>query len=1425
MTGESTKTLEVSANTKPANRPTRNRVKARVLQPSVEENDYVPPDFSGSRQTRIGSSIIEQFVAGHDASDVLRELVQNEYDGGGESLTLKFGSNSLEVVGTGRNIDRKGWERLSVIVGTGNVIGSKQAEVVAPKENGIGSKNFGLRSLFRFGDEIHVRSGGQVALLDLQTQETGRERDLASSQKKGVRVHVPYRHKSTERLEAFTVEREEHAFDLMAAGLPDTLVKLALSGKKRGLREVNVRSVRTGRELLWKQDAKRERTSAARITMIKRSGRLVDEGRQRIAFQEDEFSRTIEIPIRFLGRHFPAYYSQSGGKLSLAVSLPITRRRIDLRQYGHLYYPLKAPASATGCVVSISAPFELNTDRSAITDHEWNDWLIDEAVELTIELLKTDWFSRYGAEAFKALITSGNYSSTRFSKKLLHRLATDACWPTGDPSNPYLVRAAEIVLPTDTELHGFLSADRYLVPKLSGDEASFKLAAECGAKRFTVSSLVRLRCAGTDSKGLETKVGDDVDSPFLDYHAAQTDIGMQKRQASALSAYPRKLNKFNKADLANTASTLNAVGELLPAVRLMIVSPELWDDCPEPVANRLHPELIQYKSISNYCRVFDEEQWLIDAAGRASSAASDDRERETLYKKLLTSNKPISRLALSALRNNPVVKNQRGQWVSPSAMVHLSKALAKDLNLAIDAPSKEMLKAAGLITRLRIRNSLNGSDLVRYARAVSQCPEISERFEKLLADNLNLLLPAIIDVLRDIPCLMSRAGQLTAPCMLHLDTKANRLCIDDDCLIVAGRNELLYRKLKLSVIPGSETLIELIERRVQERLAPHRPDLIYPALVEAIKRERRSKSEFNSKPICWVLGSYYPPSEILVGLRMANPLSEVFPVYNHADVVGSAYLALGAVSQPNDSHWSRFFEHVGTVWAKDSPLTSDRRAILLEAYRLRRHFGLPPGLEDVRCLIDDQARFFSLRELRAEKLLEPDFPALEQALRKANSATGVVDSSDHVRAFFSDLGIRPLSAIAGTSESVPGLVGRPPFWFKPKQAERVIAILHRPLFAHALYEVAYRNRHGHKSFYPASLSMIKRNLLSIREVVFFSSMERRYSVAGTSVVVPAQVAISETQICVVAPKNKNRFQLLLAEALAEIAGATSVATMRSIANAFLPLLLCATLEDLKDYLEQMGLSNFRSLAANPEESDVEGDEDEDEDEDFEELALRQVFDNLSTSGSSSSEVVVPVEGVAPRINHAPPPLPPSVSPFSLPSLEEVSLTVAPTLGVEIETREDGVRGGGGGSTGVWLPPTPAENERAIHVGRRGEELVYRMELQRVRDMGYANPEQYVIWTSHDEPGADHDIRSIDANGQPRWLEVKSTTGVDGRFDWPRREFEKAFRERERYELWRVYRVADKQPVAKCFPNPSRMLGSRQITLELGMLRANIEKLA
>lgn len=436
---------------------------------------------------------------------------------------------------------------------------------------------------------------------------------------------------------------------------------------------------------------------------------------------------------------------------------------------------------------------------------------------------------------------------------------------------------------------------------------------------------------------------------------------------------------------------------------------------------------------------------MIDASKRAADAAPDDRERETLYRKLLVREAPISRAALLALRSNPVVKNQRGDWVAPVEMVNLKKTLARFLDPAIDGPSEELLAAPNLMARLRIRENLSGADLVRFSDFVEDRPDTAERFEKLLTENLKLMSTAIIGELREIAWLRTRSGRLAAPENLHLDTPTNRLCISNDDLIVAGTNELLHHKLKLKTAPYSDTLIEIIQAH-RDRTEPlARPDLVYPALVAAIGRERRANAEFADQRVCWVQDDYHTPSNILVGLRIPGLLAEAIPVFRHTDDVGQAYQALGAPAAPTDEHWTRFFEFVDTEWDVDGPVDQRRRHILLEAYNLRGPLGLPANLENVSCLLDDRFRLFTLAQLRAGQLVEPDFAALEQELRATNSEIGMIERSERSRGFFTALGIRPLSAVAGTGRPELGPAGRPHLWYKPKHSERVLAMLHRSL--------------------------------------------------------------------------------------------------------------------------------------------------------------------------------------------------------------------------------------------------------------------------------------------------------------------------------------------------------------------------------------------
>lgn len=204
---------------------------------------------------RVGTSLLAEFAMSHSPADVLRELVQNEYDAGGTDLTIAFGEEALVVRGNGTNIDNRGWKRLGVMLGTGHVAG--EAARIEAKTNGIGSKNFGLRSLFLFGDRIHIASGGRRTILDWSQGTLHKPLpDPESAGLPGVVITVPYRRVADVPLQAFDQAYEQQALKTISAELAPTLVKLAQPGAGKNLRSVTVSSQRLGQRLRWRQTAR-----------------------------------------------------------------------------------------------------------------------------------------------------------------------------------------------------------------------------------------------------------------------------------------------------------------------------------------------------------------------------------------------------------------------------------------------------------------------------------------------------------------------------------------------------------------------------------------------------------------------------------------------------------------------------------------------------------------------------------------------------------------------------------------------------------------------------------------------------------------------------------------------------------------------------------------------------------------------------------------------------------------------------------------------------------------------------------------------------------------------------------------------------------------------------------------------------------------
>jgi hypothetical protein len=174
--------------------------------------------------------------------------------------------------------------------------------------------------------------------------------------------------------------------------------------------------------------------------------------------------------------------------------------------------------------------------------------------------------------------------------------------------------------------------------------------------------------------------------------------------------------------------------------------------------------------------------------------------------------------------------------------------------------------------------------------------------------------------------------------------------------------------------------------------------------------------------------------------------------------------------------------------------------------------------------------------------------------------------------------------------------------------------------------------------------------------------------------------------------------------------------------------------------------------------------------------------------------------------------------FTLPPIETVTpVCLEPRDGW---TPQDSSSRGGGG---YWTLSTSVNEERKIEIGQRGEEIVFRQEVDRVTRLGY--PESRVVWVAKENPSADHDILSVDENGRDLWLEIKSTTGRHGNFQWSIAELKKAMQEREQYILCRVYEVGTTHPSIKPFRDPIGMILRHGIQLEVDSLSAEVEPLS
>ena len=1373
---------------------------------TAPSNNVAAGDLDESTFTfQVGTSVLTEFALGHTPADVLRELIQNEYDAGGDRIVIRFTADALTVAGSGAPIDDSGWRRLSVMLGTGEVAGT--GVPVQAKVNGIGSKNFGVRSLFLFGDQIFVSSSGRRTVLDRRLGAfPGPVPDPDSVGTRGVRLRVPYRPEAADRLQAFDLERERQVLADIAAGLAPALLKLAVPGSDRSVRHVAVESERLESGLEWRQTA---RVLPGRARAIRRSISVRNTGTVPLdvpgRFDEVEFQRTLVPPPQLRGTARPAYFKRKAGRVLLGVSVPVKGRRLTLDADGSFYYPLGAPRSGTGFPFSVNGPFEMTEDRGRIVDPQsspWNAWLVDEVARFAVELLPT-LYAQFGPDAYR-LVGAGPSPATsvlELAVAVADRLKTEPAWPSADTvrgADPF-DRASRLAVGTDRALQELLvnvwNSERVLAPSLASDPGLRHAATTAGAMPFTVSSLVRLRCAGAATTGLRTKLGRD-ESPltFTDFPSALTEPHNQTQMAAALDASRTRLTADHRADLAGTPTTLTAAGTLAAAATLWVLPEGV--EATVPAHTVLHPQLAVTKVIPTLGRTFNLSKWAQDLATSAQAGTATDAELDALGATLRTGPK-LSAAAWAALRRAPVLRDTEGRWVAPADAVSRAAAGLRYVQLAVSTLTVQD-EADKTLAPLKPRPKLRPDDLVALARFVEAGQVSPDAFIAAATKLPALLTPTATARIRTLRCLHDTTGRLVAPQHAYAASSRVTAVLDDTASLVDTASTTLLAKLGCRTEPTVDDITERLRRRSSAGEALPQRELVYRALADAARRERFSLKTLAEDAILWTGGAWVAPDHCVTGRewRPTFVVTDAVPVLTGPPQ--DVHALLGAHVKPTVAHWRRLLESVAARHGHAPRVPRPIAQALTKAYTTLP--GPPEGLADtVPYLLDDTGRLHPPTRAANGRLLINDDPALAAALIDEGRDVSFVEHGDpRSVAFWRAASVRSLTAAARPDALRIGTPSTPPVPVEP-----MLSRLHDAQFASAAAALASAllDTSG------LARKSVRNRLLHVQAIDTVTTLHRGYRLPRVGTVeIAVDFGIERDRIVVVRTSTAHEFRLTVARAVAAAIDAAP-RSGQLLSDPIYFLMRCSTPTDLQRELAR------RKVAWKPDRDFAWATLDDDDDADDEETSLAEALTNAVLHGSRTRKPTTPDPPADDDHEEPTEPPPPQPRP-PLPDLSDVQPRFGSTA-----PPADKTKGGGGGGRSNWTPRNQQQRDEDDELGRRGEQIVLGLERDRIAALG--RPPTDVIWVAHTSASADHDLRSVDDDGGPLYIEVKATRGGDGQFSWPDAEFRLAIEQGDRYVLYRVYEADSTTPIVVPFRNPVRLFQQGKMRLDLKTLKADV----
>ena len=605
--------------------------------------------------------------------------------------------------------------------------------------------------------------------------------------------------------------------------------------------------------------------------------------------------------------------------------------------------------------------------------------------------------------------------------------------------------------------------------------------------------------------------------------------------------------------------------------------------------------------------------------------------------------------------------------------------------------------------------------------------------------------------------------------------------------------------------------MEAITAHIEELSNSGRPpnsELLYPELVLALERQGEDPDILQDQAILWTGSLFSKPADTLIGKGRDKVFGPALPcVSGLRPQVARTYLKLGAHSDPTDYHWEKLLTWIGNRFTEERrPPSTETKKVIRQAYvKFSGDPNLPPNLP---WLLDEAGLLHTRAKLSAKTFLIDDDIRLGEAIRRSNSPVVFADLRERQTIqFYQRINVRSLTEVRQRVGDEIGDEHKPPHWFR---ADKYLERLTRRAFSDALMILAAHDFRRNSTVLDG-ISGALGQLRSINQIKFVERLSLRYRVGLITASVPVSAIWQDDVIYLTVVKSRSDLYDFLAFCIAERI-MIDVAYRRRFSDTLYRLITCESTRDIRRCLEMKGIT-WRP------EYDDEVEDDEDADDELDDLIEINLIENIRPSGKDTKSNQSHSQ-IKPTSNNASETANDEERLESLPPINEVTPIFAePTSDWSLPSSPGS---GGGSGSGPRFPPSQEDKDRDEEIGRRGEEIVYNLEMERVKDVGL--PTDKVVWVSDTDPMADHDIRSIDEDEKELFIEVKSTSGESGRFQWSKAEFQLALRERRHYILYRVYNASGKTPTVRPFRDPVALLRRGALGLDFANLRAEIEPL-